>query len=481
MKKPKILEDIDIINDQLDSHAASLADIAVNVKSYGAKGDGVTNDNVAIQSALAAGNTIYFPPGVYLVNGLTINNKRIIGTIDSKIYVGTSTSTEFAITFNGTNIVENITFEIAESSLRRTLVTLRNTTANLFRNCHFISTGTTSLKTHNTLDLYGNNQNATFENCIFDQMTTGPEGGVWIREVSAGVTTSNIKFNNCTFNKAGGDEVIAAWGWIGTVDGVKLFNCTINSYEGATNNPDHIITLGADGTTNNIKCVECTFYIEYAKSTFCKSCSSTGDDLQFIDCKIRIKKTDASAILFRNESGVTNYVVSGCTIIADAAATLNYVFSNVLLVTNCNVTVSTLSDKMFNSCSKITFNTIVANCDAKICSSGDFVNNMLTLHNTAASILFQWTLAGTYKIRRNIISCDVQCTQMFFISDLTKAPIIIIEENEITKGGIYVYHIGITKISRNIFNTFAVGTISNPQITENIKSGVYYASGTSGW
>jgi hypothetical protein len=48
----------------------------VNVKDYGATGDGVTNDSTAIQSALnalpATGGTVYFPAGTYIINtGLT--------------------------------------------------------------------------------------------------------------------------------------------------------------------------------------------------------------------------------------------------------------------------------------------------------------------------------------------------------------------------------------------------------------------------
>jgi len=43
----------------------------VNVKFYGAKGDGVTDDTAAIQAGIDTGNSLYFPDGNYRVSGLT--------------------------------------------------------------------------------------------------------------------------------------------------------------------------------------------------------------------------------------------------------------------------------------------------------------------------------------------------------------------------------------------------------------------------
>jgi len=57
----------------LDSPSHStLHNIHVNVKAFGAVGDGVTDDTTAIQAAITAlpatGGILYFPPGTYLVN-----------------------------------------------------------------------------------------------------------------------------------------------------------------------------------------------------------------------------------------------------------------------------------------------------------------------------------------------------------------------------------------------------------------------------
>ena len=61
--------------------AEVLPDGVVNVKDYGAKGDGITDDTAAIQAAIAAGKTILVPEGTYIVSS-TIDigdDKRIFG------------------------------------------------------------------------------------------------------------------------------------------------------------------------------------------------------------------------------------------------------------------------------------------------------------------------------------------------------------------------------------------------------------------
>lgn len=68
-----------IIASNLATSLSSLAG-AINVKdkTYGAVGDGVTDDAVALQAAFDAGNDIWLPPGIYLSSAkLTAANKNI--------------------------------------------------------------------------------------------------------------------------------------------------------------------------------------------------------------------------------------------------------------------------------------------------------------------------------------------------------------------------------------------------------------------
>jgi len=52
----------------------------VSVKDFGAKGDGVTNDNAAFVAAIAAADAIYIPEGTYIVSGpIDIRGKHIFG------------------------------------------------------------------------------------------------------------------------------------------------------------------------------------------------------------------------------------------------------------------------------------------------------------------------------------------------------------------------------------------------------------------
>lgn len=59
----------DDLNTQLTKVQDYLEGIGVNVKESGAKGDGVTDDTVAIQTAINSGKVVFFPEGTYKTTG----------------------------------------------------------------------------------------------------------------------------------------------------------------------------------------------------------------------------------------------------------------------------------------------------------------------------------------------------------------------------------------------------------------------------
>jgi hypothetical protein len=149
----------------------------VDVRAFGAKGDGITDDTAAIQAAinsLTSGGTVFFPKGIYLIKrtvgtvekwGIKIaqSNIRMIGDFatlkryDSDIsnianaypilFVGVPEDNDASATEN--IIIENIVFEGND--------TRHSTTGNALADCR------TSIFVRNT-------KNITIKNCTFNKV-----------------------------------------------------------------------------------------------------------------------------------------------------------------------------------------------------------------------------------------------------------------------------------------------------------------------
>ncbi|WP_321795221.1 glycosyl hydrolase family 28-related protein [Burkholderia sp. BCC1988] len=90
-----------------------LVDLPMSVRRFGVKGDGVTDDTVALQTALNAGIPLYFPPGTYLYSNTLTATASVIGAgWDSILQCTTSQGQNASIYWNNASNfkVKNLQF-----------------------------------------------------------------------------------------------------------------------------------------------------------------------------------------------------------------------------------------------------------------------------------------------------------------------------------------------------------------------------------
>ncbi len=96
------------ISDYAKAQPAAGTDI-INVKNYGATGNGVTNDTAAFQAALDVGGTILIPPGTYLLSPLTasVANTSLVSSPQATLHFAVlgASKAGLTITTNGFSIV----------------------------------------------------------------------------------------------------------------------------------------------------------------------------------------------------------------------------------------------------------------------------------------------------------------------------------------------------------------------------------------
>lgn len=87
-------------------------DNAVNVKWFGAKGDGLTDDTTAIQTALTLYDDVFVPKGTYLVNSLNFkSNNTLRGDGKSAILKANFDTARIINIYNTSVIIENVIVE----------------------------------------------------------------------------------------------------------------------------------------------------------------------------------------------------------------------------------------------------------------------------------------------------------------------------------------------------------------------------------
>lgn len=277
-------------------------------EQYGAVGDGVADDTEALVAAMTAASekkqplelkstaTYRFTERLELKDNLTIHGNGAV--LLSDIQCGTSASDRPAILSCGRSNtdqmqhirLDGITLRAVDTCETNYMLRFMRTRDVQVRNCIFDC----DINTMNRgcLDVYGACNDFVFDGNIFRQLSACKEGGIWVRSWTSAVESSNIRFLHCDFYKAGGDEVLAVWGWNGVLEDVLISGCNFydvddEKYRTRGFYPAWGITLGQSG----------------------KRC-----DVRMENCVVRMNRCET---LFRMLGNGTHAVVDNCDIYSD--------------------------------------------------------------------------------------------------------------------------------------------------------------------
>lgn len=189
----------------------------VNVKQFGAYGDGTHDDTTAIQNAInyinetdietqqivpsnpswlryfATSKTLYFPNGKYLIeNTLNFNGSRYYNIDGNNSYIESSSSLPiFKFSdYGGTkSIIKNLVFNEVYNAITFDSTDLDTSKVNI-ENCKFIGTKYIAI-------IYDNRSSMlTLKNCIFS----------WCYKVFKNIRCDNVEFNDCWFSEYEANE-----------------------------------------------------------------------------------------------------------------------------------------------------------------------------------------------------------------------------------------------------------------------------------
>lgn len=257
------------------SDNSRLIDSIINVKNFGAVGNGNTDDSTFIQNAIdyvasIGGGTVLFPSGTYLVanNIILKNNVNLLGIKGSsellfndsfigkkpnnpnKVYHPAMWNEHNQLSYNQATadsfaIRDLILTKSTNNANLKVIIFLSNTNGVIIDGCQFNMTGTiVSL----ALYVYSSNYNMTLENNIFTNLTGADKGGgVWVCNHTSNPNdtnkTYNIRINNNNFIVNSGDESLGIYGRNGTVKMVSVSNNKFTTLKSDTSAQSKVLTI----------------------------------------------------------------------------------------------------------------------------------------------------------------------------------------------------------------------------------------------
>lgn len=183
-----------------------VVEFVANVKTYGALGDGVTNDTAAFNAAFASSLPVYVPPGTYLLNALTaITNASPLmygeGRQSKLLFDTAGNGLDFdpGIAHQNRNLVlRDLAFDNV-NNVPASFIKCTDHLNTVFERLYFSDCAATWCVDH--AGSYG----TRFRDCVFSDVTGG---GVKLRD-DGGVATFSLltQFNGCDFTRLTGTAI----------------------------------------------------------------------------------------------------------------------------------------------------------------------------------------------------------------------------------------------------------------------------------
>lgn len=230
-------------------YAELIVEDTMNVRQFGAKGDGMTDDTNSINKAIANSKRIIVNEGVYKISRfLPAENQEFIGVGDAKILTNGLAP---QVVFNNYNTVANIKFESASESLEWNRASIDHKNDIKLENCAFIGFRHQSSAPNAWGIILGHAKMITIKKCYFDNNSqsdlaivngceniqidqcSGSAFFINIEPTSADYANKNISINNCNLSRIN----ILENSYTGTANqSVLISNCSIGllKYDGGS-------------------------------------------------------------------------------------------------------------------------------------------------------------------------------------------------------------------------------------------------------
>lgn len=370
---------------------------SVNVKDYGAKGDGSTDDSAAIQAAIdaAGAGLVLFPPGDYCIKSNLILRGCIKGVPGATI-IRIAADFSHAVAgspFSYTAIwnaacnesgyveanadyigIEGIKFiRDATSTAILDIFSLANVKGGYLRDCVLTHDMVNSKHTLSNLNLHACVKNFEVANNRMYNLTTAVSGGhIWVRNINYNYAdkdaTENIVIRDNYFEKDSGDESLAIFGSKHIVRNVDVARNVFKASGTAQGTLIAVFPLSDSGANANVAVANVTIRdnrITTTSTTGNVIRTSEGTDSGFLCDNIEIAnnkikaQVDAtgSSYLIRNVFGTNVRAIGN---IAELTNAVNYSYGiHACQIAHSNVIVGNGFDNgAISSCDDVRSNTV---------------------------------------------------------------------------------------------------------------------------